>query len=335
MPCLLTICPDTTDGTSFYRGIGPLATLARKTGEFTIRQVEIINWTEFKYADAVFLQRPFHRTHLQIAQMAKMHRRPLWVDYDDNLFEVPRGNPFGKNYQAPDVHANIVEILRIADFVTVTTPALGRVLAPFAKTVIVVPNAYDDDVLGPVPMDFLPREKLVVWRGSQSHNGDLMHYAKDICDGFAALPPDWHFEFFGEPFWGIVEQMRQMLGPAVFNERVTVTPPTHPVNYMLQLRLKRPAVVIVPLEDVPFNRAKSNVAWIEATQAGAVTVAPGWWEEWNVPGVLPYGGEFSLKWAIETAIHETLPATAPNFLADLRTLSIVNDLRRAVLQRLF
>jgi hypothetical protein len=46
-------------------------------------------------------------------------------------------------------------------------------------------------------------------------------------------------------------------------------------------------VHIVPLRDNAFNRCRSNLAWIEATCAGAVVIAPDW-EEWRRPGIMNY-----------------------------------------------
>jgi hypothetical protein len=45
---------------------------------------------------------------------------------------------------------------------------------------------------------------------------------------------------------------------------------------------------IVPLANHMFNQCKSNIAWFEATYAGAACVAPGYMPEFNKPGVLTY-----------------------------------------------
>jgi hypothetical protein len=42
----------------------------------------------------------------------------------------------------------------------------------------------------------------------------------------------------------------------------------------------RPHFVVVPLQDNPFNRAKSNIAELEAQAAGAIAIVPDW-EEWR------------------------------------------------------
>jgi len=60
-------------------------------------------------------------------------------------------------------------------------------------------------------------------------------------------------------------------------------------QYMAAYGHLGPWVSVVPLEDTAFNRAKSNLAWIEATCAGALTLAP-MWPDWLKPGVFTYDG---------------------------------------------
>ncbi len=49
----------------------------------------------------------------------------------------------------------------------------------------------------------------------------------------------------------------------------------------------QPAIMIVPLVDNDFNRAKSNIAWLEGCFAGAAVIAPDF-PEFQRPGVLNY-----------------------------------------------
>jgi hypothetical protein len=52
------------------------------------------------------------------------------------------------------------------------------------------------------------------------------------------------------------------------------------VAYVDALFDVRPHFVVVPLQDNPFNRAKSNIAELEAQAAGAIAIVPDW-EEWK------------------------------------------------------
>ena len=109
-------------------------------------------------------------------------------------------------------------------------------------------------------------------------------------------------------------------------------------SYMEQLHGLAPAIHIVPLCDIPFNRAKSNNAWLEATSTGAIVVAPDL-PEWRRPGVLLYkqGGFYEI---VRTAMAMTEKqrlnevAKSRKYILENLTLSIVNKQRREILNNL-
>jgi hypothetical protein len=59
------------------------------------------------------------------------------------------------------------------------------------------------------------------------------------------------------------------------------------MSYQIQLRGTSPDYIVVPLVNDAFNRCKSNIAWIEATNAGAVTIAPSYLPEFRGPAMHP------------------------------------------------
>jgi hypothetical protein len=50
------------------------------------------------------------------------------------------------------------------------------------------------------------------------------------------------------------------------------------IEYFHSLKTLAPKIHLVPLKDNRFNRCKSNIAWMEATWAGAACVVPGFEE---------------------------------------------------------
>ena len=97
-----------------------------------------------------------------------------------------------------------------------------------------------------------------------------------------------------------------------------------------------PSCLHVPLHDNPFNRAKSNIAWIEGSYAGAVCVVPAWW---NVPGALSYTDGPSYYEAIKSVIKgevdkKKLNAEAWEFIMDTLPLSKVNVERLQIINSL-
>ncbi len=294
---LLCNIPNPADGTSLYRGIGPLGTMARAI-HLDLNVNENHDWKALKGADAVFFQRPYLEAHMDAMRYAKLNKKKVWVDFDDNLFCVPLCNRRYLVYNYPQAHHAIATMTALADVVSVTTEHLAEVLRSVIKQfpdngefirdpnkIRVVPNAYDPELHPVMPCvtgEREPRQKLITWRGSDSHAKDLWTHTEQICNVIRDNP-DWRFEFIGEPFWMTIEAVKKVAKP----QTVSVTAAMDPVRYFDYLKKTAPALVIVPLEDQAFNRSKSNIAWIEATAAGAATLAPDT-AEWHRPGIINY-----------------------------------------------
>ncbi len=277
---IAAICPSPLDATSLYRGLGPLGQLKR-TGEFQISLLPQYDWS------MLFLQRPFMNSHVVTIQLAKASCKPIWVDYDDDLFHVPTDNPSFKTYGRDKVQRDIALCVAMADVVTCATPRIAELLKPVAKEVRVIPNAFDDELFG-VERSPHSKNKLILWRGSESHQRDLWHHGEAMISA-AHERPDWKFCFAGYNPWFITESMAP--------EQALVIPMMDPLEYFSFIRKVGPRILVVPLAPNDFNLAKSNIAWLEATFAGAVCVAPDI-PEWRRPGIVNYRSQGDLKTAL-------------------------------------
>lgn len=277
------------DATSFYRGYGPLGHLRRQMPDIFFRTVDKFSWSSLSFGDAVFIQRPFTAPHLQAAEMVRANRLPLWIDYDDDLLSVPNFNPTHSMYADPAVKKNVATLLQMADIVTVSSEHLKKKYDPlreaaaqsnlgYRQPCIVIPNALNEELL-PRPEILEQRYCLASWRGSSTHDKDLAYFTSALQASIKKAGPKWIFNFVGKPFWATMDAMP----PKV----VVQTPAMEIVEYFQFLAETQPAFVFVPLVDCEFNRAKSNIAWMEAAWAGAACLAPAW-DEWNRPGVVRY-----------------------------------------------
>lgn len=306
MTSMICMIPHPEDATSLYRGAGPMHTLKRQYGDIDLGINTTINWPLLKAADFVFFQRPNLDGAVQAMHLCKANSKPIWVDYDDNLHAIPMCNRRYGTYGHPQIQHNIASMVAMADVVTASTPHLAQSLAKLLKNfpekeeykldpakIIAIPNAYDPELHPVMKETREPRQKLVVWRGSDSHCKDLLVHTLAMVRVMGANQ-DWKYEFIGEPFWLTIEQLKNVLKPS----SLSVTSAMDAVAFFRYLHKIRPELMIVPLEDIPFNRSKSNIAWIEATAAGAVILAPKW-EEWDRPGVITYEGidDFQAKFA--------------------------------------
>ncbi len=107
---------------------------------------------------------------------------------------------------------------------------------------------------------------------------------------------------------------------------------------MASLSEAAPSAMIFPLHEHPFNRCKSNIAWLEATFAGAACIAPDW-AEWRHPGVLNYTDEHSFSDQMNSVMRgdvdvEDLARTSWAYIQDNLTLEKVNKLRWQVVTSL-
>jgi hypothetical protein len=227
------------------------------------------------FFDLVFMQRPHTEAQLNVAKMVKMNCKPLWVDYDDDLSAVPLSNPAHKAYEKAS--SIVDELIGLADVVTTTTQHLKRKFEKLNPETQIIPNAFNDHMINYRP-ELGPMKKLISWRGSPTHQKDVASFTPEILR-LAEEYPDWTWCFIGESYWGLIEQMPK--------DRCVVRHTMDLPAYWHFMQKLGSSVHIVPLDDCPLNRAKSNISWIEGSYAGAVCVVPDW-EEWRQEGTVRY-----------------------------------------------
>lgn len=350
MKTLLAFAPAYTDATSFYRAFGPLGELKKQYPEINIIRGEEVNWATLSMVDAIYLQRPFNQTHVQIVEMARSNGKKVWIDYDDDLYSVPLGNRAYKLYVNQATQNNITSLVAKADFISVSTHQLKRKLSeiinkiqdkkiPDAVTntekIVVVPNAYNPNFCK-YRKEITSQRKILTWRGSDTHDKDLLVYTAAMKQAFATNLT-WTMNLIGQPFWYTIEQIGSI--PGIKNENLIVTPALDPAEYWKMIYLSNPSLVFVPLWDCPFNRSKSNIAWIEGAHAGAGCLAPDW-EEWRRPGIINYKDPKDffekmtsvLKGEINTM---KLYEDAWQYILENLTLEKVNPLRKKILDQMW
>jgi hypothetical protein len=99
------------------------------------------------------------------------------------------------------------------------------------------------------------------------------------------------------------------------------------IKYFKWLANTAPRIMMVPLADTAFNRCKSNIAWLEATGAGAAVLAPAW-PEWG--SCYWYQGPDDFASVLESMLGGTQDATwdaSRTKILDTLTLAYVNVTR--------
>lgn len=294
---ILIHCDRPEDGTSFYRAVGPYLALKQ---EYPDIEFEVISpntnpnidfqnlWSIIWQFDIVVIQRPATHHALNLMVTALKHHRPIIVDFDDLLTAVPETNPNSEYYNSKEIRAVMAKILGLQTKMkgmiarTVSTDHLGyNLINPSSPELGVmpipthtIPNALYLKELGECYFAVAPSSECEVsWRGSGTHQQDLMEYMSEINRSFKSV------EYIG-------------FRPAIFREGKDVfVKPLGIIDYYIDILKKRNRkYFFVTLEDCSFNRSKSNIAWLEATWAGAVVLAPDW-EEWKRPGIINYSSK--------------------------------------------
>ena len=317
---IYTTEPD--DGCAFYRSVGPLQQLRRHGIDVEIADKKV-SWSTLARYDVVFMQRPHSAQHLQVAEFVASVK-PLWVDYDDALPYIPPSNPAYFDFTGQAVAGRMAECCKFASRVTVSTPKMAEIITKISGVEsIVIPNAYDDYAY-PTDAPQPSRYKRVLWRGTNSHQGDLLHHAEALKRIIEAHT-DWEFIFLGMPPWMLSLEREN---------NVRVHAPIPLTLYYRTLREQiRPDVVIVPLVTNAFNRAKSNIAIIEGASAGAQMVVPAW-PEWLVPGVSGYG-PYDFERVCAAALANDNPSGDTwEWVQKERFLSKINELRLKIFEEL-
>jgi len=281
MTKILSVSTVAWDATAWYRSSGIIPDLSKRMGiDFHAFQGRQFTWAQLMSYEIIFFQRPMTEDHLKLAEYVKDLGIKVWVDYDDNLFALPYEARAFLEYNNK-VKQTMAKLLMIADHVTVSTGELKRFFSEELKItspITVVPNALDLDVLPCRPVDsFNADSKVMVWRGSETHWFDVECFSTSLYEAMKDSTDVWHFMGWVPAslmYTDVQDKIRPHKGEDI-------------LIYNGNLKKIKPRVMHVPLVDNQLNRAKSNIAWIEATCAGAVTIAPNW-PEWQKPGVICY-----------------------------------------------
>lgn len=322
---ILFLCPDRADATAFYRSGGVAHDLESKSGHRIVVanwQDVVINWQVLSDFDILMLQRPFTKVASDLCVYAKNMNKPVWVDYDDNLFCLNPENKAFQTYNDPATQENIKNCLRNADVVSVPTEYLKQCYLPYNKNIKVIPNAFNDGIFK--RDELKQRTGKVIWRGPDSHIYDMMTFGKEINQITAEYPKN-EFIFMGFYPWFLSETQNKGFMPGL-----------DIILYYKKLFDLAPSVLHVPLHDNTFNRCRSNVAFLEGSFSGAVCVVPAWW---SMPGTATYTDPASYYEAMKSVLAGEVDIVANNRMAweyiyDCLRLSQVNVLRMELINSL-
>lgn len=323
MKKLLYISPNPKSAVSWYRGLGVLNQL--RGTEVTDGSNSEQSWNSISQYDIIFLERPCRETDVYIMNYAKMLGKKVWVDFDDLAWEVPKYHPQAFSYRSEAFKNNIKMCIMGADVVTTTNQYLADKIKPMNKNVVIIPNALNDYVFKDFKK-YNKNSKDILYRGGPQHMADLDEFSEEITNVIDDKPK-YNFHFWGfSPY---------MIGDFVKNDsNVHWMPQIDIMYYFQKIQDLNPKVVMVPLIKSDFNKAISNIAWIEATLAGAVALVPSYSSSFVVDGALTYGDdsfEVLLIESVKEDLHKYHELSVQT-VKDKFLLSVVNEKRYEIVE---
>lgn len=275
---IFCITPDVTDGAAICR-VHPYKYLGEMGYPVQVQmQSGGISGYDIDWADVVVFHRPTGMHALPIAQAVKLKNKKLIVDNDDDYFNVPVDHRSHITFNDVELRRVMTETTKLADLMTLANEEAVKTFAPINANYAIYPCVYDERYLKAPDLE-KPRTQTIMWRGSDTHNQSLYEFS-DAIGELDKEHTGWEFIFVGAYPWHVIKKIK--------NNKWWCNPGYMPTKELWEYaRNIGPAIQIVPLTDDQFTRSRSNMAFMDATTAGALTVARNF-KHFMVPGVINY-----------------------------------------------
>ena len=220
--------------------------------------------------DVVWMQRLMHRGADERIRLSQKQGQVIINDVDDWYWGLSSTNQafhFTNPKNNSEVNINHYKAtLCASDLLTVSTPYLYERIKQFAQgtKVILVPN-YIDVARFPKYKHVVSTKPTFGWAGS------TVHRSRDLETLAGVITPFVNSEKIRLHHHGAHPSMPTMASALrLKDEQVSTTPLTDHLDYPNGLNFD---VGIVPLNDIPFNRAKSDIKGLEYSACGIPFIA--------------------------------------------------------------
>lgn len=249
-------------GCGTYRVALPLDALAARGHEATYG-TRMPDWVREGEADVVVAQRTCEPGPSGIwKRLATQGKSRLVFEVDDDLWSVDLSNRPAHAFYTEDRKRRLIENIRVADAVTVTTEPLAEVVSQWNRNVHIVPNCVPGWLLD----HERPQTDLVTigWRGGRSHDRDFGELARPLR------------QFLQHPSFRNRVELHCM--GAQYHERVATRHGRTRWTGWHEgvadfLKAVDFDVAVIPLRPSRFNNSKSDLAVVEMSALGIPVIA--------------------------------------------------------------
>lgn len=259
---------DSTEACTFARLVTPMSALqAAGKIEYTfvtlfLRSIPTLprllrnvrNW------DVIWMLRPHHYVMLPVIREARRLAKPVFVDIDDWLLELPADLSDSAYFMNRPCQETIRAALRYATAITTSTEVIAERCAALGLRAHVVPNSVDCTRFTRQPR--ADNTLTIGFCGSPSHYLDMPLIMPGLRDLLRRYPEHIRVVSMGCP-------MPELRGLPGYTHHDPVAPAEYP-QALSDLRLD---IGLAPLHDTFFNNAKSDIKYLEYAATGAATIA--------------------------------------------------------------
>ncbi|WP_297476090.1 glycosyltransferase [Ferrovum sp.] len=246
----ILVHPSDREGCGEYRVIAPMRALRNAgmvQGWETMRFFQPSEIERFM-PDSMVFQRPFDEEQLaSLERQSKLIKTFRILELDDLITNLPI-----KSIHKSHIHKNIPKLMRkaasLCDRFLVSTESLAQAYQGLAEDIRVQPNYLDNAAWGSLkPQRRNNTRPRIGWAGGIGHTGDL----EMIVDVVRDLAHEVEWVFFGMCPEALMPYVSEIHQAVVLSE------------YPSKLASLDLDLAIAPLEDNPFNRAKSTLRLLE------------------------------------------------------------------------
>jgi GT2 family glycosyltransferase/glycosyltransferase involved in cell wall biosynthesis len=246
----ILVHPIDQTGSGQYRTLNPARTLHQANLCRGYASQRFFSPVEIAKAnvDSIVIQFPTTTRHLKALDIYRQYSKALRiVELDDLITDIPRASPLHSRIGKTECDY-FFRSLGLADRLVVTTDALATAYGARAPEVLVVPNYLVSEQWADLaPARHINSKPRVGWAGSHSHLGDLAL----IREVIKTLANDVDWVFFGVCPPDIRRYVKEAHNAVPFDQ------------YPATLAGLGLDLAIAPLEDNPFNEAKSSLKLLE------------------------------------------------------------------------
>lgn len=224
-------------------------------GDFSNRRSYSLNKNKLQDIDIIIIQRQTaeHLTYDNLCKLIDRKKVKVVFDIDDALDRMPDNHALLEAFA--NIKTNIYEYLKNSDLVTVSTNTLRNYYNEFNRNIAVLPNTLNLDIWNKKPAGSKESGALkILLSGTATHRQDFALIDRVIENIISEYPRDVEFYYWGS----VSENLLKYPQVKKFCDFADVYQ-----NYAETLQLSNFDLALIPLEENQFNRAKSNIKWLE------------------------------------------------------------------------